>query len=243
MKDDERSEERDWAALFRRLLAIAQVERVGAFRGYEMIQGFHEMRSVLANADIVPSDEEAQRTVERLGIDVKAWAADVRERERVKAAAANEGASERERPNDEQLTAEERATLEKVMPKALRMIYARDARLSQFKKDAHFYVGKLDRVDELAATWAREGEPEDEGDPNDARESERLICGEHLMDILGGYRERVARTRREGWTLPTPEREAAERERDGGELLDEIASELQNMSASVERLRSRKREE
>lgn len=101
---------------------------------------------------------------------------------------------------NEELTEPEREWLAAIHPKALRMIEARDARLRAFENDVHFYVGKLDRIDALAAAWSREGEPE--GSNADVRMNERE-CGEALLDILGGYRERVARLRAEGWTLPT----------------------------------------
>lgn len=105
---------------------------------------------------------------------------------------------------EDELTEAERAGLDIFVPKIVRILTAREARLGAFENDVHYYVGKLDRIDAMAAAWSREGEPkeaasDDEDDRSGMSERE---CGEALSDVLGGYRERVARLRKAGWTLP-----------------------------------------
>lgn len=99
---------------------------------------------------------------------------------------------------NEELTDGERQWLEKNCPKALRMIDAQAARLEAFEHDVRFYVGKLDRIDALPERWAEESD--DTGDAG--RRIALCELGEEVQDILGGYRERVARLRAQGWTLP-----------------------------------------
>jgi hypothetical protein len=118
----------------------------------------------------------------------------------------------------EELTDEECETLNKVLPKALRMINARDVRIRRFENELHFCVGKLDRIDELPTAW--EEESDETGDAG--RRIALCELGEEIADILGGYRERVARLRAEGILPPRDEESASDMQ----EMMEDFAREM-----------------
>lgn len=120
----------------------------------------------------------------------------------------------------EEFTEAERQWLAERCPKALRIVDAQDARLKAFEKDVGYYVGKLDRIDALPGEWTVEPEP---GEGSDVEPMTAADCAEELEGILGGYRERVARLRADGWTLPSKDEKPKAWAEEMGNLARDLA--------------------
>jgi hypothetical protein len=108
----------------------------------------------------------------------------------------------------DQLTEDQRTWLSKghgrgTTALALGIIDDQAARLRAFERDAHYYMGTLARIDDALTAWSR---VDAKGNEEDAKEG-AFDCLEALIDMLGGYRERVARLRQEAAAAKSPPKE------------------------------------